>query len=158
MRQQSLAPCCASYRRVDSLTTAPRSFYSARGSGFGDLATKYAIAGGESVVRRWHHKWDGTVNSLRRKVGSGRRPMLTAAQQRRLIVDPVRRANQARRAIHYDRIRSGVISATRKPISIQTIRRIGHKAKIKQKVTRKQTEKECQSHAHSTFAMLFYCS
>lgn len=95
-------------------------------------------------IYSWHKKWDGTADSLRRKPGSGRPPLLTPAQRRRLIVDRIRLANRARRAIHYPAIRQGVMRVIQKPISIQTIRRLGRKAKVKQKRTCKRTTQECE--------------
>lgn len=118
------------------------------GCGFHTLAVRFAVPGGASTVRGWHNRWDGTVLSLHRKPGSGRKPILTPLQIQRHIVEPIRRSNRQHKAVHYQPIRARLIAATGKKPSERTIRRIGHDAAIKHQRTKKRTADERQKHAH----------
>lgn len=115
-----------------------------KGFGFHALASLHGVAGGGSVVRDWHQRWDGTAASLQRKVGTGNKPILTPAQVNRTIVAPVRLANRAHRAIHYRAVAEGVRRSTRKSIALRTVQEIGHNQVIKQKTTLKRTHKESE--------------
>jgi transposase len=114
------------------------------GSGFKALATRYAIKGGHSVIRRWHEKWDGTPASLEPRKSPGRPRVLTHRQVTQHILNPIRRANRAHTAIHYPQIRRQLIAATDKSPSLQTVRRYGHKIKVRHMHTSKRTIKESQ--------------
>lgn len=113
-----------------------------RGSGFRALAVRFAIEGGKSTVADWHSRWDGTVQSLRRTAGSGRKPILSEAQRQRFIVEPVRRSNRLHKPVHYASLRGALIAATRKQPSLRTVQRYGHNAAVKQQRTKKRTAEE----------------
>lgn len=113
-----------------------------RGSGFGALARRFAVAGGESTVRSWHKQWDGSIESLQRKPVPGRPRILTEQQVQQHIVQPIRRSNRLHTAIHYQPIRAGLIAATGKQPSARTVRRYGHDAAVKQQHTKKRTAHE----------------
>lgn len=51
-----------------------------RGSGFLALAKRFDIKGGKEVVRGWFARWNGRVESLGRRTGSGRPQILTQSE------------------------------------------------------------------------------
>ena len=113
-----------------------------RGSGFRALATRFAIDGGKSTVADWHSRWDGSVQSLRRRAGSGRKPILNEAQKQRFIVEPVRRSNRLHKPVHYAPLRGALLAATRRQPSLRTVQRYGHNAALKLQRTKKRTAEE----------------
>jgi hypothetical protein len=114
-----------------------------RGCGFQALATRFAIAGGKHTVAAWHARWDGTMHSLQRKAGSGRKRILSAEQVDQYVVQAVRRSNRQHKPVHYAPLRAAVIAATRKQPSLRTVQRYGRDTVIKQKRTKKRTAEEC---------------
>jgi transposase len=114
------------------------------GSGFAALATRFAVPGGASTVRGWHARWDGSVTSLQRQRGSGRKPILTEGEVQRHIVQPIRRSNRQHKAVHYAPLRARLIAATGKQPSLRTVQSYGHDDAVKHQRTRKRTAKERQ--------------
>lgn len=112
------------------------------GSGYRALATRFAIKGGASVVRRWHERWDGTPGSLATRPRTGRPRLLTHRQVTQHILDPIRRANRAHKAVHYPAIRRQAERATRTALSLRTVQRYGKEKKVKDKRTSKHTSQE----------------
>jgi hypothetical protein len=129
-----------------------------RGSGLAALATRFAIPGGKSTLQNWVSRWDGSVQSLQRKKGSGRKPILTAAQRQRHIVQPIRRSNRAHKAIHYAPVRAQLIAATHKEPSLRTVQRYGHDTEVKERRSKKRTAKERQSTLSALPALPSVCS
>jgi transposase len=116
-----------------------------RGAGFGALAARYGVAGGERTVRRWFAAWDGTPRSLQRKSGSGRPRALSGAQATRYIYKPIQRKNRAHRAVHYTQLLPTVRAGTGKAISLRTVQRYGKNLySAKNKRTEKRTAQECE--------------
>lgn len=115
------------------------------GAGFAAIAVRFDVRGGASTVRGWHSRWDGSIASLQRQAGSGRRPILTQQQVQRHIIQPIRRSNRQHKAVHYAPIRAELIAATHKQPSLRTVQRYGHDAQVKERRTRKRTAKERQS-------------
>jgi transposase len=114
-----------------------------RGSGFDALAARYGVPGGGRTVQRWHTVWDGTPASLIAKKSPGRPRKLSRTLIYRHIVEPVRRANDAHRAIHFRTLHSRLQAATGVQCTLRTVQRAGHNvAKIKQQRTKKRTQEE----------------
>jgi len=112
---------------------------------FNALATRHHIAGGSSTIVRWHQRWDGTVQSLQRKKGSGKARTLTRAEVNRHIRAPILAANRAARAIHYTDLLPKVQQKTRKQIALRTLQQYGkEELGVKQKHTRKRKADECE--------------
>jgi len=124
-----------------------------RGCGFGALAARFDVAGGESTVRGWHKQWDGSIESLQHKSGAGRPRILTEQQVQQHIVQPIRRSNRLHRAVHYQPIRADLIAATGKQPSERTVRRYGHDAAIKEQRTKKRTAHERKLQQQQQHAM-----
>jgi transposase len=122
------------------------------GSGYKALATRFAVKGGHSVIRRWHERWDGTPASLETRARSGRPRILKHRQVTQHILSAVRRENRAHRAAHYPEIRRRLVAATGKSPSARTVRRYGKERRVKDARTAKHTIQERQSmhtaHAH----------
>jgi transposase len=114
------------------------------GSGFAAIAARFAVPGGATTVRSWHSRWDGSVASLQRKAGSGRPRILSDAEVKRHIVEPIRRSNRQRKPVHYQPVRARLIADTGKQPSERTVRRYGHDAAVKNQRTKKRTAKERQ--------------
>lgn len=113
--------------------------------------TEMAVAAlyGASVTARtiwnWRRRWNGTPRSLEHKPGAGRPRMLTPAEVSRHVRAPVLAANRAHRVVSYTTLLPSVREKTGKPVSVQTLRRVGKKQlEIKSKTTRKRTREERQ--------------
>ncbi len=114
-----------------------------RAHSFAALANRYNIRGGKTTVQYWHSHWDGTVSSLERKEGSGRRVLLTPQQVNKLIVKPIRRANRNHVAIDYPEVKDLVEQKTGLSISARSVRRYGREAGgIRSSTTNPRTEQE----------------
>jgi transposase len=112
---------------------------------FAALARRHSIAGGESTVRRWHARWNGTPHSLQAHKSTGRPRLLTPAELSRHVRAPVLAANRAHRAVSYTKLLSEVKRKTRKAISLRTLQRAGKEIlRIKNKTTIKRTQDECE--------------
>lgn len=110
---------------------------------FVSLARLHNIAGGERTLRRWHQQWDGTVQSLQRKQGSGRPRTLSRAEVNRHVRTPIRSANRAHRAISYTTLLPDVQLKTGKNVTLRTLQRYGkEELKANQKHTKKRTADE----------------
>jgi hypothetical protein len=124
-----------------------------RGSGFGALAARFDIPGGECTIRGWHSRWDGSPASLQRKPGSGRKPILSKEEVQQHIVAPIRSANRACKAVHYAPIRAELIQATGKQPSLRTIRHYGQVEAVKQRRSKKRTADESKYTSYSCGAL-----
>lgn len=120
-----------------------------RGHGFDSLAQQYGIAGGGRTIKDWYDRWDGTVESLKRKPGAGRPRLLSEEEVTQHITTPVRKKNRRSHPVHYTDILRPLQENTGKKVSIQTVRRYGKEnAEIKQKRTITKTKWECKSLMH----------
>jgi hypothetical protein len=112
---------------------------------FAALADRHGIAGGRDVVRRWHERWDGTPRSLERKEGSGKTPLLSAAQVSRHVRAPILAANRAHRAVHYTELLPRVQAATGKQLALRTLQDYGREELgAKQRRGKKRTAQESE--------------
>jgi transposase len=96
-----------------------------RGHSYRDLAYRYDIQGGPSLIRKWYQHWDGSRQSLERTPGSGRRVLLTPQQVQQYIVRPIRRKNQDHIAISYPELKDNIEQKIGHSISVRTVRRHG---------------------------------
>jgi transposase len=113
---------------------------------FAALARKHNIAGGESTVRRWHQRWNGSAASLQEKKRSGRPRLLSRAQVSRYVRAPILAANRAHRAIHYSTLLPSVQAKSHTQVSLRSLQRYGQQELgVKQKHSKKRTadESEC---------------
>ena len=92
---------------------------------FHALARRFAVKGGGRTIQRWHAEWDRTPQSLERREGSGRAPILTPAEVGRYIRAPILAANHAYHAIHYTEVHDQIEEKTGKSISLPTVQRFG---------------------------------
>jgi len=123
-----------------------------RAHSFAALAHKYNIKGGKKLIQTWYAQWDGTASSLERRKGSGRRALLTQKQINKLIVKPIRRANQSHVAIEYPELKEAIVQEIGHPISARSIRRYGHDSGgVRASITTPRTEQECKSYQHILF-------
>ena len=110
---------------------------------FEKLARRHNIKGGKALAQKWYNQWNGTVASLERRPGSGRRALSAPQLVERLILKPIRRANRSDVAIEYPELKEAVEEKIGHPISIRTIQRQGHDAEdVKGKTTIPRTEQE----------------
>lgn len=110
---------------------------------FSSLAARHGIKGGKRTVQRWYQQWDGTVESLKRKEGSGKHHLLSRVQVSRHIRAPILAANRSHRSIHYTDLLPQVQQKTGIDISIQTLRRYGkEELGVKQRRSKKRTADE----------------
>jgi hypothetical protein len=61
-----------------------------RGNGFKSLAIRFNIIGGQSTLKRWYDRWDGTVHSLERTNGSGRTTIMNKIDMNKYISTPIK--------------------------------------------------------------------
>jgi len=116
-----------------------------------EIAARHGVAAGRSTVYSWLQQWDGTPRSLERKAGSGKQRTLSAAEVQRHVRAPILAANRAARAVRYSSLLASVRQKTGKQVSIQTLRRYGHKelgAKQKRGKKRTADERECAHTLH----------
>jgi transposase len=128
------------------------------GCGFSALAARFSMPGKGSTVRSWHSRWDGSIDSLQRKPGGGRPPILSEQQVQRHIVQPIRRSNRQHKAVHYAPLRAQLIAATQQQPSLRTVQRYGHDAEVKERRTKKRTAKERQLTQPARPALASVCS
>jgi transposase-like protein len=121
-----------------------------RGRGFASLAKRFGIQGGKAVIYRWYQQWRQDISSLQTRKRSGRRRVLTPAEVTAYITTPLKRKNRKSTAIHYTDIHTSIKQRTGKEVSIQSVRRYGHRdLKAKEKKCQKRTSRECKySHQH----------
>jgi hypothetical protein len=113
---------------------------------FSALAARHHIRGGESTIRKWHVRWDGTPDSLEHKRGAGRPHMLTPSEVSRYVRAPILAANRAHKAVHYSDLLSKVRQKTGKEIALRTLEHYGQQElHANKKMTKKRTaaESEC---------------
>ena len=116
-----------------------------KGRSFKALAARHAIKGGSSLLSAWHHRWNGTPQSLEERPRSGRPHTLSSAQVRRHVAAPIRNANRAARAISYTTLLPQVQTATGTEVSLPTIQRYGkEELHATAKHGKKRTADECQ--------------
>jgi transposase len=96
-----------------------------RGSGFAALALRFDVKGGRRVVRGWWTRWDGTLASLERSRGSGRKPLLTENEKKKHILKFVENANKKGTVVDYPEVVKNIKKETGKDVSVRTARRIG---------------------------------
>lgn len=92
---------------------------------FTALATRHHINGGAETIRKWHQRWNGTIESLKRKSVTGRPRVLSKAQVRRHIATPIRNANRAHRPTPYTKLLTQVQRVTHKDVSLRSVQRYG---------------------------------
>ena len=92
---------------------------------FSALAVAYGIKGGKQAIHYWHKQWDGTPESLERKWGGGRAPLLTPAQVQKHIITPIRKRNKKHMAISYPEMIESVEHHVGKKISLRSLQRYG---------------------------------
>jgi transposase len=110
---------------------------------FSALARHYAVAGGESTIRKWHQQWNGTAASLERKAVSGRPRALNKTQVKNYIRMPIENKRRVHAAVHYTDLLLSVRQKTGKPISLRTVQRRGKEdLGVKQKRSKKRTASE----------------
>lgn len=116
-----------------------------KGAGFKALAVRFAVKGGGTLIRSWHQRWDGTVQSLQSKQSPGRPRILNRTEVRRHVRDPILAANRSRKAVSYTRLLPTVRQKTGKSLSLRSLRRYGKRELgVKKRRTKKKTEKECK--------------
>lgn len=115
---------------------------------FAALADRHGVLGGESTIRGWFNRWNGTMQSLRPRSKSGRPSILTPNEVEEHIRAPLEAKNKAHEPVHYTDVARDLRRKIRRPISLRTVQRIG-KATLKatHKRTRRVMEDECQSEA-----------
>lgn len=111
-----------------------------RGYGFDSLAQQYGIEGGGRTLQRWYDQWDGTVESLKRKPGSGRPMLLNEEEIHQYITTPIRKKNRSSCPVRYRDVLQPLRENTGKSPSLRTVRRYGKEnAGINAKRTIKKT-------------------
>jgi len=115
-----------------------------RGYSLPALARAYSITGGESVIRKWLKRWDGTMLSLERKPGTGRKPILTPLEVQRHILRPIQKKNEKHQAVHCSNLEEPVEKAVGHSVSVRTIQRKAKEALgCKAQTTFARAELEC---------------
>lgn len=116
-----------------------------KGAGFDAIAARFAVDGGGRTLQRWHRRWDGTVQSLQSKHSPGRPRILSRRQVRQYVRVPILAANRKRKAVHYTQLLPSVRQKSGKNLTVRTLRRYGkEQLRVKNKRTKKRTEKECK--------------
>jgi transposase-like protein len=122
-----------------------------RGSGFAALATRFQVPGGGMTISRWFNQWDGTIASLQQQQSVGRPPILQPAEIQQHIGTAVQSHNRHHRSIHYTDLLEPVRAATHTSLSLRTLQRYGKQTlQIKNKRTKKRTQRECKNIATHT--------
>lgn len=112
------------------------------------IARDFCISGGASTIKKWLNQWNGTVQSLQRKSGSGRPKLLTSTQVKDYITQPIRNKNRSYKTVHYTELQSSIQHKTGKEVSLRSIQRYGkQELAIKHKQTKKRTADE-RNHIH----------
>src|SRR4051794_18423202 len=95
-----------------------------RGPGPKALAKRFKVKD-EKSIREWLAVWDGSVESLGRKEGSGRKRKLTHEEEETHIKKFVVERNREGKAVGYKDVVAEVQEQTGKDISLRTIQCIG---------------------------------
>lgn len=113
------------------------------------IAALHDVKGGRATILGWWHRWDGTVQSLERKKGSGRPRALSRAQVTRHVRMPIRNSNRAARQVRYPKLLPQVRAATASRLSLRTLQRYGkEEAGGHSTRGRRRTAAECK-YAHT---------
>jgi transposase len=116
---------------------------------FDSLAKQFNIKGGRRTIINWHKKWNGTVESLERKQGSGRPKVLSSTQVKNYIQIPIRNKNRSHQPVHYTQLLPSVQKKTNTNVSLRSIQRYGkEELGAKQKRTKKRTADESKPAQH----------
>lgn len=111
--------------------------------GFHSLASQYKIQGGASTIKRCYDKWNGTIKSLERRIGSGRKSLLNEQQVKQYISNTnSKEKSNTHTKIHYPTIQKSIQSKLNKTSSLRTIQRYGQQQRIKIKRTKKVMKQE----------------
>lgn len=116
-----------------------------RNYSFAALARRHNIKGGGRLLQYWHSQWNGTVSSLRRKLGSGRPRILSRAQVQQHVAKPILAANREHRAISYTQLLPQVRERTGTNIALRTLQDYGKRevrARWKHTMKRVMAERE----------------
>jgi transposase len=123
--------------------------YKRHGSGFDALAQRYGIAGGGRTVKDWYDRWDGTIESLKRKPGAGRPRLLGEEEVTQHITTPIRKKNRQSQPVHYRDVLQPLRENTGKRVSLRTVQRYGKENEgMNLKRTIKKTKWECKFFIH----------
>ena len=107
------------------------------------ILAHHGISVSRTTIKKWFDKWNGTVSSLERKIGSGRPRILTRTEVYHQITKPIRASNRASKKVKYTKITEGVQQKTGKSVSVETVRRIGRtELRAKSKRGTKRTAQE----------------
>jgi hypothetical protein len=123
---------------------------------FRAVARLFRIKGGHMTVQRWYER----RNSLETKQKSGRPTILSSQQINTHITKKIIQHNRTPTPIHYTQLLSHVKRATRKNLSLRTLRRYGkERGGVKLKRTIKRTEDECNiTYISSFITTSHFCS
>lgn len=95
-------------------------------SGYQRLAERFCVNGGRKTIERWAHRYDGTLDSLERKQGSGGHSLLNPQDVVKYVDEPLRQANQSHVRVHYPELVKNFEAETGKKIALSTMQRYGH--------------------------------
>jgi transposase len=105
------------------------------GCGFKALANRFKVRSWNSI-KEWHQVWDGTIESLQRKPGQGRKRILTHKESEKHIKRFVEEKNRVGKAVGYGDVIAEVKRRTGKEVSATTVKRIGRdECKLSEKKT-----------------------
>ena len=125
---------------------------------FSTLANAYNVSGGESAIRKWHYKWNGTPQSLERKKGSGRPRIMGKKQVHQYIRMPIQNKRRHHLPVHCPELHANLVQKTGLQISSRSIRRYARRdGKAKLIHTHKKTKHECEYiHVFNSMRMSCY--
>lgn len=112
---------------------------------FASLATRYGVKGGARTIHRWHDVWNGTIQSLERKRGSGRKRVLSKRQVHQYIRMPIQNKRRHHLPVHCPELHSNLEQKTGIQISSRSIRRYSQRDVGARLIpTNKKTAHECE--------------
>jgi transposase len=121
------------------------------GCGFRALARAFKVKGGARTVSDWYHAWEGTVESLKRKKGQGRKRKLSEEEVKQYILEPIRKKNRKTEPVQYRDVLAPLQDGTGKKVSLRTVQRIGKEnAGINTERTQKKEKWEGRCHTHTS--------
>lgn len=110
-----------------------------------NVAASHGVITTRKTIWKWRLQWNRTPQSLERKDGSGRVPLLTPTEISRHIRAPLLAANRSHRAINYTTLLPEVQRKTGKKIALRTLQDYGkQRLQAQFKHTRKRTADEGQ--------------
>lgn len=99
----------------------------------------------------WYHAWEGTVESLKRKKGQGRKRKLSEEEVKQYILEPIRKKNRKTEPVQYRDVLAPLQDGTGKKVSLRTVQRIGKEnAGINTERTQKKEKWEGRCHTHTS--------